>query len=76
MTAVVAGAAICLGGILGVVYFNLFPEEWGGPTFWRWMPISVFAVGLGVLLIAASLIIGFVSGVITRFRHKHDKDMV
>lgn len=67
---------ICLLGILGVTYFNIFPDRWGGGSFWRWMPISVIAVCVGVVLIAVSLFIGFVSELNVRFRHKNEKNVV
>ena len=62
---VVAGAVICLLGTVGVGYFQL---DWGGSDFWRWFPVSVIAVGLGILLIFASLLTGFVGGLVVR-RH-------
>ena len=67
---VVAGAVICLAGTVGIAYFQ---QDWGGSDFWRWFPVSVIAVCLGVLLIFASHISGFISGLVTRFRHKHER---
>ena len=66
---VVFGAAICLAGIVGVVYFLYFPQEWGDARFWNWMPISALAVCLGVVVIFTSLIVGFIS----HFRDKKIK---
>jgi hypothetical protein len=57
---VVGGAVLCLAGLVGIVYFLYFPEAWGGSKFWQWMPISVFAVGLGILLLFTVFIVGLI----------------
>ncbi len=68
----VAGAVICSLGTVGVAYFQL---DWGGSSFWRWFPVSVIAVGIGVLLMFASLIFGFIRSFAARFRRRHEKRM-
>jgi hypothetical protein len=67
---VVAGTAVCLLGTIGVAYFQ---QDWGGADFWRWFPISVIAVGFCILVIIASLVCGFVSGLLAHFRRRHEK---
>jgi protein-S-isoprenylcysteine O-methyltransferase Ste14 len=66
---VIVGGVICLLGTVGVAYFQL---DWGGSDFWRWFPVSVIAVALGILIILVSLVFGFTSGLIPRFRRRHD----
>ncbi|HXR04088.1 MAG TPA: hypothetical protein VN836_05205 [Verrucomicrobiae bacterium] len=65
---VVAGAAICLAGIAGITYFLYFPYAWAASSFQDWMPISGLAVCMGIVVIAASLIVGLVSWFITCLR--------
>ena len=74
--AVVIGATICLVGMAGISYFNyIAPELWGGGSFDFWLPICVIAVCLGMVVICASLVFGFVSGLVRHLRHQHEKDV-
>lgn len=61
---------MCLGGLFGIVYFLYFPVKWGNSQFMQWMPLSLLAVGLGILLLLSSFIAGLICGSIDSRRQK------
>jgi hypothetical protein len=72
---VAPGAVICFVGISGMGYYLCSLDKWNTgiiySRFWLWLPrVSMLSMCLGFALIAAWLIVAFITKLVLRYRFK------
>lgn len=75
--AFVTGAVFFFAGMVGVSYFNFIATGlWGSGIYDLWFGISVYAICLGIIVICASLVLGFLYDLIVYLRSNRKKKVV